>query len=1111
MATAKPIDRLPELVDYNWDCKDDINTRDGLDLTVGLVAHWKMNDDAANTTVRDAAGGNDGTAQQNTEDMSVIGKHGRALDFNGSSDYVSTGISSVEGYSESFWFKTSASAAGVIIAGLRQNTGSTFIDANGKINIRKSDTSMVKTNSAFNDGRWHHCVITDDLIYVDNSLQDTVAGTTLTSTELVIGARNQGGYAIFFDGIIDDIRIYNRVLSFREIKALYYRGGTEEAETLSDHTSLVGHWRMNDDAASTTVEDSSGNGNDGTSANNTDGMSVNGKIGKALEFDGATDEVGLGAGTFDLTGDWTFSTWVSTDSVAAASAFIFFEVSVGPTRRLYIYRTGDDLTLMIGTGGAVNTGVDIFEVGEWIHIAAIYDASRGIVTTYVNGRDTGIPYTVEGLDATTGNFFIGSSNGANFFDGVIDDTKLYTAALTAGEIWDIYLAGLGTEDDIRELDSLVGHWKCNDDAANTHVEDSSGHENHGTSARNTSLMNAAGKINDCFDLDGANDYVDCGIDESLRPRMLSLSLWMYADPATPAYSNVAGCYHYTAPEQWGFGLYMGGAGATLSGSIGLVGNDRLDLPSAIAYSSWYHVVMTYDERVARLYINGALAYTDEGNRRINYDESDPLILGAGYGYGQKFVGKIDDVRMYRRVLSPEEIKAIYNHDDGTEDVDIKYNRLVAHYKMNDNAATSTVEDATGNHDGTYLDAGGAINTNTGSVAGKINTALDFDGGDEWVWLPAISVLPRNFSIVCWFNADDITQNQRLYARGSGGNDISIRLTGSQAYGIVGADGGGTVSGSVSSTLSSATWYHAVLTFDGLLLRLYIDGVKEAEDAANTYVDADAISAAMSSIAGSSEFFEGPLDDVRIYDRALTEKEIKALYNHDAGTEDEEGSYSSLVGAWLNKAMVNRFNDYSLQGNDGVVIGAPLPQRVGYDFDGTADAVNIDAEVSILSKSTVGTWSGWFAFDDVTPATNSRYIICFGDTDAAEMLAIYINTDGTLGAIAFDAGALDWQMASDAAVFLADLKWYFVCIVQDGVESKLYVDGEEIASTFSTANDKTSWFSQCAGIDNGRIMCRNFNGGGDDRFVEGKAKDVRVLDDAKSADWIKYQYKLGVPE
>lgn len=219
----------------------------------------------------------------------------------------------------------------------------------------------------------------------------------------------------------------------------------------------------------------------------------------------------------------------------------------------------------------------------------------------------------------------------------------------------------------------------------------------------------------------------------------------------------------------------------------------------------------------------------------------------------------------------------------------------------------------------------------------------------------------------------------------------------------------------------------------------------------------------------------------------------------------------LVGSWLNYRVRNSARDYSAYGNNGTVSATGVTWRdVGADFDGAAGNINIDTTVGDLASTTTGTWMAWITFTDVTPATNARYIICYGDTDATEMLALYITTLGYIGALAYDGGALDWQMESNAPAFTVDSKWYLVCMVQDGVSPVFYVDGIPVASTFSTPTDKTSWFSQCTGIDNGRIGCRNFASLGNDRFVSGGYMDARIYSRTLSASEIKLIYLNGVP-
>jgi len=132
--------------------------------------------------------------------------------------------------------------------------------------IRNNEISMwTEVGSTYGrDTNWHHLVSTYDgnelRLYIDGVLRDSVSenrpiayrdDTTVTISDSEFGH--------VFDGLIDEVRIYNRALSAEEITE-HYRG-----EFIND-TGLVGYWNF-DEGAGTVANDSSGNGNDGTLKN----------------------------------------------------------------------------------------------------------------------------------------------------------------------------------------------------------------------------------------------------------------------------------------------------------------------------------------------------------------------------------------------------------------------------------------------------------------------------------------------------------------------------------------------------------------------------------------------------------------------------------------------------------------------------------------------------------------------------------------------------------------------------------------------------------------------------------------------------------------------------
>ncbi len=155
------------------------------------------------------------------------------------------------------------------------------------------------------------------------------------------------------------------------------------------------------------------------------------------------------------------------------------------------------------------------------------------------------------------------------------------------------------------------------------------------------------------------------------------------------------------------------------------------------------------------------------------------------------------------------------------------------------------------------------------------------------------------------------------------------------------------------------------------------------------------------------------------------------------------------------------------------------------LDGTSDFINIDSLQSAISSDTTGSFSVWINTDTLT---TSRGIWCFGDTNASTLLYLQLNSSGNLFLTAQDSGVNDW-----AANFTASLSagtWFHIVVVQDGVEAKLYIDSVEKTLTFTATLDKTAWFADWAGTDNGRIGARNFNSAGNSQFFDGLIDDFR---------------------
>jgi hypothetical protein len=187
------------------------------------------------------------------------------------------------------------------------------------------------------------------------------------------------------------------------------------------------------------------------------------------------------------------------------------------------------------------------------------------------------------------------------------------------------------------------------------LKDSVG-SNHGTAAGDAKVASdpAQGQV---LVLDGSGDLVEVPYNAALNPETFTVSCWAYPDPAGANYRSPISSRD--EPPQAGYILYITPAnlwefwtGAGAGGWSGIAG-------PAAQLGEWSHVTATYANGQKMLYVNGRLAA--QGTSVMTLNTQRPLRIGAGRNELEPdyfFQGMIDDVRIYNRVLSAEEIAGL---------------------------------------------------------------------------------------------------------------------------------------------------------------------------------------------------------------------------------------------------------------------------------------------------------------------------------------------------------------------------------------------------------------------------------------------------------------------
>ncbi|HWW00426.1 MAG TPA: fibronectin type III domain-containing protein [Candidatus Acidoferrum sp.] len=215
------------------------------------------------------------------------------------------------------------------------------------------------------------------------------------------------------------------------------------ATTPAANPGLAAAYSFNE-GAGTTVTDSSANGNSGTIFGAT--WTTSGKYGDALSFDGSTSYVDLGnPGSLQLTGSMTLEAWVFATGTPPDDGQIIAKSDTGSGLGGWQLKTTPDTgveTFGVAVSADGNTHVHRYSktvraLNTWYHVAGVYNASAKTLDIYVNGvLDDGVlngPVPASQVNPAL-NANIGRRSGGYYFQGTIDEVRVYSVALTATQI-----------------------------------------------------------------------------------------------------------------------------------------------------------------------------------------------------------------------------------------------------------------------------------------------------------------------------------------------------------------------------------------------------------------------------------------------------------------------------------------------------------------------------------------------------------------------------------------------------------------------------------------------------------------------------------------------------
>ena len=316
-------------------------------------------------------------------------------------------------------------------AGTDIENGDYFISMGVLLNMTYQDPDLVCRFGDFNDpNSWVWDVFNPNTTSQTSLVLELIdyAGT---GTSFGLGFDPDGLSNYDFDKITLDLTVDSFTGPVTRESMLFQTDGTP---------GLVGHWTMDDDAANTTILDSSGNANNGVSQQDTSALSAAGRIDGALSFNGIDDHIEVPFHeNLNITGSLTLSAWIK----PAGGGTYEYIVSRWQGPYSYMLFTGHNKAGFYVEAGGNNANAT-FETelndGQWYHLVGTWDGSQA--TIYVDATATAGTLG-QGDVTTSGNgLIIGSRTGSDyFFTGSLDDVRVYDRALSATDVGDLYDEG----------------------------------------------------------------------------------------------------------------------------------------------------------------------------------------------------------------------------------------------------------------------------------------------------------------------------------------------------------------------------------------------------------------------------------------------------------------------------------------------------------------------------------------------------------------------------------------------------------------------------------------------------------------------------------------------
>ena len=445
-------------------------------------------------------------------------------------------------------------------------------------------------------------------------------------------------------------------------------------------------------------------------------------------------------------------------------------------------------------------------------------------------------------------------------------------------------------------------------------------------------ITTAGPVGASLDFDGTNDHVTLPANLTASLTNFTLEAWVFWDGSSNwqrifDFGNNTTVYMQLTPSSGAnsskpmFAITTGSNGA----------EQRINSSVSAAIGQWQHYAVVLDDaaNTGILYIDGVQVGSNTnmtltpaalGNLANNY-------LGRSNWPDPYFDGKMDEVRIWNYARTPQQIQcemdaALIGNETG----------LVAYYNFNQgvgngtNTGLTTLDDLTANNsDGTLVNfalTGTSSNWSPATGSGKV---LDFVDGDYVTGANALLPVGNSArTIECWLKSAPASSGYEVFFNyGTAVNSQRASLGISPGGKLLFSGEFNDLEG--TSSIRDGVWHHCAATFDGTTLRVYVDGNLE-NSTGTTYNTTGTTFDIGRKIGQNGEFLDGKLDELRVWNVARTQDQIRAFKSMQlSGTESGLVAYYNFNQGIANgnNAGLTVLDDRSPTNADGTLTGFAL--------------------------------------------------------------------------------------------------------------------------------------------------------------------------------------------